>query len=86
MPNSGDWVNIGTSSTGDTFTWSFSGTAQQMYEEWRQECIRQDQIYEQQMQMMEQQMEEERQLIEDKRKYPLFFWRELCSKQRKENI
>ena len=71
-----DWTyDSGTTSASD-YIWSFSGTAQQMYAEWKQECVRQDQVYEQQMQMMEQQMEEERQLIKDKKKYPLFFLKE----------
>ena len=72
-----DWTyDGGTTSAATEYIWSFSSTAQQMYDEWKQECIRQDQVYEQQMQMMEQQIEEERQLIKDKEKYPLFFLKE----------
>ena len=51
---------------------------QQDYEEYQRECERQDHIHEQILQ-------EQAELAEDKKKYPLFFWRELCSKQRKEN-
>ena len=87
MPNFGDWIhNI--SSSASSSTWGFTSfsaaqTHAQVlweYEEYQIECERQDQVYELQMQMHEQQIEEERQLIKDKKKYPLFFWRETCVK------
>ena len=72
-----DWAYYTDTTPATTdYIWSFSGTAQQMYDEWKQECERQDQVYELQLQMQRQQMEEERQLIEDKVRYPLFFWKE----------
>jgi len=44
----------------------------QMWEEHQQECDRQDRIIEAQMQA-------EEELREDRRKYPLFYWKELTS-------
>ena len=66
-----DWAydSSATSSASD-YIWSFSGTAQQVYDEWKQECKRQDQAYELQMQIHEQQN------IEDRKRYPLFFLKE----------
>ena len=58
------------------WTYGWINITPMQYAEFRVECIWRGQIYEPQMQIHEQQMEEERQLIEDKKKYPLFFWKE----------
>ena len=68
MPNSGDWFYIDIPSMSSSTSFPHS-TAQQMYDEWKQECERQDHIHEQILQ-------EQAELIEDKKKYPLFFWKE----------
>ena len=77
MPNFDSWVTIGIDWRCAQDNGSFAFTQiQQEYEDYQREREREDRTYELQMQMHEQQMEEERQLIEDKRKYPLFFWKE----------
>ena len=58
MPNSGDWVYTDTLSSSGI--WSFSGNAQQMYDEWKQECKRQDQIYE--LQLLQELLQEQAEL------------------------
>lgn len=63
---------------------------QQQYEEYVRERERKDQEWARYMMEEQQRMDEERQeqerIAEDKRRHPLFYWRELCSKQRKEGI
>ena len=54
------WINIPTSSVIQM---------QQDYEEYQRECERQDCIHERILQ-------EQAELAEDKKKYPLFFWKE----------
>lgn len=48
-----------------------NGSASQHYHEWVQECERQYRLQEQ----MQQEAEEQR---AEMKRYPLFFWRELC--------
>lgn len=49
---------------------------QQEYEEWKQECEKQDNI-------VEQRSREEEERRDDMIKYPLFYWRETCKKEKK---
>ena len=73
---SDEWINISVPS---------AAQIQQECEEYRRERERKDLMMEQMWFEETERIEEEKQLIKDKERYPLFFWRELCSKQRKEN-
>ncbi len=85
MPTSGDYIIYDdTGITNDfTTTWSYytSDHTQQMWDEHQRECDRQDRIIEAQMQEEAERVEEIRRLQEEKKKYPLFFWRETCAER-----
>jgi len=69
-----DWINyyndyVTDSASTSSSTWGLSASIQQMYEEY----MRQDHIMEQ---MMCEDAEREAELEEDKKKYPLFYWKD----------
>ena len=57
-----------------------------MWDEFQQECEQADLIREQKIRKYEEQcyqeMKRKAELMEDRKKYPLFFWRETCKEKK----
>jgi len=80
MPNWTYHYAIGTSASSDVF-WTSSTPltatqVQQQYEEWKQECERQDHMIEQIWREEQERIDKMDELRKDKEKYPLFFLEE----------
>ena len=68
-------------STGDTFT---SEAVQQVWDEFQQECEQADLAREQMMhEEAEEQCYQEQLRQEEINRYPLFFWKKTCNKEKK---
>ena len=80
MPEHEHYIYIDTAHVN---TWDSSSNVSQMYEEWLHECEEADRVMEQKMREAEEQCYQEMLRQEEMNKYPLFFWREMCKKEKK---